>query len=48
MIPSAESLKKASGWTQRSVLPGAEWIQNAPGIEIVREGPLPLPGTKKS
>jgi hypothetical protein len=38
----------AAGWTQRSVLPQAEWILNAPGVEIVREGPLPLPGSKRS
>ena len=48
MIPSAESLQVAAVWTQRSVLPQAEWIQNAPGIEIVREGPLPLPGSKQT
>jgi formate hydrogenlyase subunit 6/NADH:ubiquinone oxidoreductase subunit I len=48
MIPSGESLQIAAGWTQRSVLPDAEWIRGAPGIEIVAEGPLPLPGMKKS
>jgi hypothetical protein len=48
MIPSAESLHVAAEWTLRSVLPQAEWIQNAPGIEIIREGPLPLPGSKQS
>jgi len=48
MIPSAEAFNVATSWTLRSVLPQADWIQNAPGIEVIREGPLPLPGTKVS
>jgi ferredoxin len=46
MVPSGESLQVAAEWTQRSVLPHADWIVNAHGVEIVQEGPLPLPGTK--
>jgi hypothetical protein len=46
MVPSGESLQVAAEWTQRSVLPNAEWIRNTPGIEIVKEGPLPIPGSK--
>ena len=46
MVPSAESLQIAAQWTQRSVLPDAEWIQGAEDIEIVSSGPLPLPGSK--
>lgn len=45
MIPSSEALQVAAEWTERSVLPDAEWIQGTE-IEIVEEGPLPLPGTK--
>ncbi len=48
MIPSAEALDVARDWTQRSVLPAAEWIKGTPGVEIVSEGPLPLPGSKSS
>ena len=48
MVPSAEASKVATSWTLRSVLPQAEWIQNAPGIELVQAGPLPIPGTKTS
>jgi len=46
MVPSAEAFKVATSWTLRSVLPQADWIQNAPGIELVQAGPLPIPGTK--
>ena len=45
MIPSGEALQVATAWTERSVLPQAEWIQGK-GIEVVDEGPLPIPGTK--
>ncbi|MEW6510320.1 MAG: 4Fe-4S dicluster domain-containing protein [Bacteroidota bacterium] len=48
MVPSGESLEVARKWTQRSVLPEAEWIRGASDIEIVPEGPLPLPGSKVS
>jgi formate hydrogenlyase subunit 6/NADH:ubiquinone oxidoreductase subunit I len=48
MIPSAEALDVAQQWTERSVLPNAEWIQQSSGIEVVNEGPLPLPGSKPS
>jgi ferredoxin len=46
MIPSGEALSTATQWTSRSVLPAAEWIRGAAGIEIVSEGPLPLPFSK--
>ncbi len=45
MVPSSEALHVATGWTQRSVLPEAEWIRDT-GVEIVEQGPLPLPGSK--
>ncbi len=45
MIASNEALQVAADWTQRSVLPDAEWIQGT-DIEIVEKGPLPLPGSK--
>jgi len=45
MIPSGESLQVAQAWTQRTVLPHAEWIRGT-DIEIVETGPLPLPGSK--
>jgi formate hydrogenlyase subunit 6/NADH:ubiquinone oxidoreductase subunit I len=45
MIPSGEAFELAQEWTERSVLPHAEWIQDT-SIEIVPEGPLPIPGTK--
>ena len=45
MITSTQALQVAKDWTQRSVLPRADWIQGT-GIEIVEEGPLPLPGSK--
>ncbi len=45
MIPSGEALQVATDWTERSVLPNAEWIQGT-DIEIIEEGPLPIPGTK--
>ena len=47
MIPSAQALEVATAWTERSVLPDAEWIQGT-GIEIAEEGPLPLPGSNPS
>jgi hypothetical protein len=47
MIPSGEALQVAAEWTERSVLPNAEWIQGTE-IEIVEAGPLPLPGSKVS
>ena len=46
MIASADALSVAARWTQRSVLPQAEWIRDASGIEVVASGPLPLPGAK--
>ena len=45
MIASGEALQVATDWTERSVLPNAEWIQGT-GVEIIAEGPLPIPGTK--
>ena len=45
MIPSGEALEVATAWTQRSVLPDADWIRGA-SVEIVERGPLPIPGTK--
>lgn len=45
MIPSSEALAVAQDWTQRSVLPNAEWIAGT-AIEVVANGPLPLPGSK--
>jgi Na+-translocating ferredoxin:NAD+ oxidoreductase RNF subunit RnfB len=44
MVPSAAALQVAAGWTQRSVLPDADWIRGSK-IEVVTNGPLPLPGT---
>jgi hypothetical protein len=43
MIPSAEAAEAARNWTQRSVLPDAEWIAGST-VEIVPSGPLPIPG----
>jgi ferredoxin len=43
MIPSTEALHTATLWTSRSVLPAAEWVRGAEAIEIVADGPLPLP-----
>jgi len=45
MIPSAEAFTVAQSWTERSVLPDAEWIMGT-DIELVTDGPLPIPGTK--
>jgi formate hydrogenlyase subunit 6/NADH:ubiquinone oxidoreductase subunit I len=45
MIPSAESFAVAQAWTVRSVLGDAEWITGS-GVEVVEQGPLPLPGSK--
>ena len=47
MIPSTEVLQTAAEWTQRSVLPDAEWIRGT-RVEIVASGPLPLPGSQVS
>ena len=43
MIPSGEASAIAQEWTERSVLPEAEWIQGT-DIEIVDGGALPIPG----
>ncbi len=45
MIPSAEAYALAQSWTVRSVLPDAEWILGT-DVELVKEGPLPIPGAK--
>ena len=45
MIPTVEAFQVAQDWTMRSVLPDAEWIRGT-SIEIIPEGPLPLPGSK--
>ena len=45
MLPSSDAYGVAQGWTQRSVLPGAPWVTGSP-IEVVPEGPLPLPGSR--
>ena len=45
MIPSNAAYGTAQGWTQRSVLPHAPWVTGS-SIEVVPEGPLPLPGSR--
>lgn len=45
MIAAEEAFAVARTWTQRSVLPDADWVQGT-SIEIVEQGPLPLPGSK--
>ncbi|MEK7250287.1 MAG: 4Fe-4S binding protein, partial [Bacteroidota bacterium] len=34
MVPSSEALQVAAAWTQRSVLPNAEWIQGS-DVEVI-------------
>ena len=46
MVPSNDAYGVAQAWTQRSVLPRSPWVAGS-SIEIVDEGPLPLPGSKE-
>jgi len=45
MISTDEAYGVAQTWTTRSVLADADWVAGS-DIEIVDEGPLPLPGSK--
>jgi len=47
MIPSNDAYGVAQEWTQKSVLPNSPWVAGS-SIEIVPEGPLPLPGSKET